>query len=49
MLTHAEFLSARSPLVQHVEGFTARAQQQEMAVAIARTLNQYGMLVCEAG
>ncbi len=49
MLTPAEFLSARSPLVGHVEGFAARAQQQEMAEAIARTLDQYGMLVCEAG
>ncbi|MCI0591054.1 MAG: ATP-dependent DNA helicase, partial [Gammaproteobacteria bacterium] len=35
--------------MQLVEGFSARSQQKEMAEAIARTLNQRGTLICEAG
>jgi ATP-dependent DNA helicase DinG len=49
MLTVTQALAGDGPLAKCVEGFHARPQQQAMAVAIERTLDDNGVLICEAG
>ena len=49
MFTVTEALAEEGPLKKCVEGFHGRPQQQEMAAVIARTLDENGALVCEAG
>ena len=49
MLTVAQALAEEGPLAQCVEGFHGRPQQQAMAAAIERTLDDSGVLICEAG
>jgi ATP-dependent DNA helicase DinG len=49
MLTVTQALDETGPLAQRVEGFHGRPQQQAMAAAIARTLDEGGVFVCEAG
>ena len=49
MFTVTEALAEEGPLEKCVEGFHGRPQQQEMAAVIARTLDENGALVCEAG
>ena len=49
MLTVTQALAAQGPLADRVEGFHGRPQQQAMAAAIERTLDDNGVLVCEAG
>ena len=49
MLTPAEVLSDTGPLARHIDGFSARIQQQEMATAIAEALHGHYSLICEAG
>lgn len=49
MFTVSEALSGEGPLKDCVEGYHGRPQQQEMAAAIARTLDENGVLICEAG
>ncbi len=45
----AQILSARGPLSSHIENFAARIEQQEMATLVAETIEQRGILLCEAG
>ncbi len=45
----AETLSSRGALSQHVPGFSPRAGQTDMALAVTHTLEQGGQLVVEAG
>jgi ATP-dependent DNA helicase DinG len=49
MLTVTEALAEEGPLKDSVEGFHSRPQQQQMAAEIARTLDEDGVLICEAG
>jgi ATP-dependent DNA helicase DinG len=49
MLTITQALAEEGPLARCVEGFHGRPQQQAMAVAIERTLDEHGVLICEAG
>ena len=42
-------LSSQGPLADHVEGFSARPEQQEMAEIVAETIEARGVLLCEAG
>ncbi|MGQ0594858.1 MAG: ATP-dependent DNA helicase [Gammaproteobacteria bacterium] len=42
-------LSSEGPLADHVEGFSARPEQQEMAEIVAATIEARGVLLCEAG
>jgi ATP-dependent DNA helicase DinG len=49
MLTVTQALAEEGPLAQCVEGFHGRPQQQAMAAAIERTLDDSGVLICEAG
>jgi ATP-dependent DNA helicase DinG len=49
MLTVTQALAEEGPLAQRVEGFHRRAQQQAMATVIERTLDESGVLICEAG
>jgi ATP-dependent DNA helicase DinG len=49
MLTITQALAAEGPLARCVQGFHGRPQQQAMAVAIERTLDENGVLICEAG
>jgi ATP-dependent DNA helicase DinG len=49
MLTVTEALAEEGPLKNCVEGFHGRPQQQEMAAVISRTLDEGGVLICEAG
>ena len=44
-----EHLAADSALARSIPGFVARAQQMELANAIAKTIAQRGQLVAEAG
>jgi len=48
MLAPQELLGPHGPLARTLQGFTPRAQQQEMAQAVADTLAARGMLVAEA-
>src|SRR5687768_9267533 len=43
------FFSANGPLARNVPGYMVRAQQQEMALAIAETIASNSILVAEAG
>ncbi len=43
------FFSANGPLARAISGYTVRAQQQEMAHAIAETIAANSILVAEAG
>ncbi len=36
-------------LARHIDGYSHRSQQQEMAEAVERILDQRGVLICEAG
>ncbi|MGE0383718.1 MAG: ATP-dependent DNA helicase [Gammaproteobacteria bacterium] len=49
MLRFADTFAADGPLAALVEGFRPRAQQIEMAQAVAEAIAERGMLVCEAG
>jgi len=49
MFTVIEALAEEGPLKGRVEGFHGRPQQQEMAAVIERTLDESGVLICEAG
>ncbi len=49
MYTVAEALAQDGPLKDAVEGFHARPQQQALAAEIERTLDEGGVLICEAG
>jgi ATP-dependent DNA helicase DinG len=49
MLTVTQALAEEGPLADRVQGFHARPQQQAMAAAIERTLDDDGVLICEAG
>lgn len=49
MLTVTQALAEDGPLARCVENFHARPQQQDMAAAIERTLDDNGVLICEAG
>ncbi|MCA1853945.1 MAG: hypothetical protein LC647_16610, partial [Beggiatoa sp.] len=42
-------LSSEGPLIDHVEGFSERPEQQEMAEIVAETIEARGVLLCEAG
>ncbi len=42
-------LSSSGPFASRIAGFAPRCQQLEMAQAVARALDDYGVLVCEAG
>jgi ATP-dependent DNA helicase DinG len=45
----AEILGPDGLLSRTIEGFTCRPQQQSMAESVATTLEQGGVLICEAG
>ncbi len=45
----AEIFGPEGWLAARIEGFSYRPQQQEMAQAIARVMDQGGVLICEAG
>lgn len=45
----AEVLGDSGALAGHIEGYRPRQQQQEMAEAVARALEEYQTLICEAG
>lgn len=49
MQTSAQLLGPGGPIADHLTGFTPRSQQQAMAAAVARTLGDGNILVCEAG
>jgi len=44
-----DYLGAEGPFTRLLAGFRPRAQQQEMARAVAETIHGAGVLVCEAG
>ena len=43
------FFSEQSPLASEVDGFRPRAQQREMALAVAKAIHDNAILVAEAG
>ncbi|MCU7841525.1 MAG: ATP-dependent DNA helicase [Candidatus Thiodiazotropha sp. (ex Lucinoma annulata)] len=45
----AEIFGLDGWLATRIEGFSYRAQQQEMAQAVGRIMDQGGVLICEAG
>ncbi len=49
MQTIVDILGPNGPLAKHVSGFAARSQQQDMAEATARALENNEMLIAEAG
>jgi ATP-dependent DNA helicase DinG len=49
MLNVTQALSEQGPLAKCVRGFQFRAQQQDMALQVERTLDEMEVLVCEAG
>ena len=49
MLTVTQALAEGGALARRVEGFHARPQQQAVATVIERTLDEGGVLICEAG
>ncbi len=49
MSDFAEIFGPDGWLATRIEGFSHRPQQQEMAAAIGRVLEQRGVLICEAG
>ncbi|HEV2110627.1 MAG TPA: ATP-dependent DNA helicase, partial [Gammaproteobacteria bacterium] len=44
-----DLLGADGPLAARIEGYTPRVQQQGLAVAVGRALEDFGVLVAEAG
>jgi len=49
MQSIAELLGSEGPFAKHLPGFAPRAQQQEMAEAVAKTLEKDNLLIAEAG
>jgi len=51
MYTHTvdELLSEEGPFKNYIDGFAARSQQQEMAVAIAECIDSQSLFIAEAG
>jgi ATP-dependent DNA helicase DinG len=49
MQTITDILGPTGPLARHVPGFAARSQQQDMAEAVTRALENDEMLIAEAG
>jgi ATP-dependent DNA helicase DinG len=49
MTDYAEIFGPGGWLATRIEGFSHRPQQQEMAAAVGHTLEQQGVLICEAG
>ncbi len=49
MTDYAEIFGPDGWLATRIDGFSHRPQQQEMAAAVGRILQQRGKLVCEAG
>ena len=49
MLAVDDFLGPAGRLARQVKGFAYRPQQAEMARAVSETLEQGGVLICEAG
>ncbi len=49
MLDAADTLGPDGPFVQDLKGFRPRAQQQEMANTVAEIIDEFGVLVSEAG
>ena len=49
MLDAADYLGPDGPFVQELKGFRPRAQQQEMARAVAESIDETAILVSEAG
>jgi ATP-dependent DNA helicase DinG len=49
MTDYAEIFGPNGWLASRIEGFSHRPQQQEMAAAIGRIMDQSGVLICEAG
>ncbi len=49
MTDYAEIFGPEGWLATRIEGFSHRPQQQEMAAAVGRVLEQRGVLICEAG
>jgi len=49
MQTITDILGPSGPLAKHVPGFAARSQQQDMAEAVTRALQNDEMLIAEAG
>ncbi|MEJ2692215.1 MAG: ATP-dependent DNA helicase [Candidatus Thiodiazotropha sp.] len=49
MTDYAEIFGPGGWLASRIEGFSHRPQQQEMATAVGRILEQQGVLICEAG
>lgn len=49
MLDLSEIFGPEGWLARGIEGYSQRPQQQEMAQAVARILEEGGVLVCEAG
>ncbi|MES9993542.1 MAG: ATP-dependent DNA helicase [Candidatus Thiodiazotropha sp.] len=45
----AEIFGPEGWLAKRIEGFSYRPQQQEMAEAVSRVMDQSGVLICEAG
>lgn len=45
----AEIFGPEGWLAKRIEGFSYRPQQQEMAQAVGRVMDQGGVLICEAG
>src|SRR5579859_6173859 len=44
-----DLLGAEGPLAARIEGYTPRPQQQALAVAVGQALEDFGVLVAEAG
>ncbi len=49
MQSITEILSEKGPLAKTLESFAPRKPQQEMAEAVMQALDDYGVLICEAG
>jgi ATP-dependent DNA helicase DinG len=49
MTDYTEIFGPDGWLAKHIEGFSHRPQQQEMAAAIGQVLERRGALICEAG
>lgn len=49
MFSPSEILGDDGPFREHIDGFSPRAQQQQMADAVARAIATQGQLICEAG
>ena len=47
--TFADLLGVEGPLAAHIQGFAPREQQQRMADAVGRAIEEFGTLVVEAG